>query len=102
MSEDALTRLIRSMPKPKADAFHIHSEQEREALRMDFYSQAVDYFCGGLSYGVPLHITDDTPPGVLRAMLRGEVVEDVPIRCRVGLECRRCWTLLDHHCQETT
>lgn len=74
-------QVLRALPEPTVDAFYVHSEQEFTALRehVDFYQATVNHF-GVPTFGIPLYVHESTPPGVLRATLRGEVVEDVPIR----------------------
>lgn len=81
ISPEDFRRLAEEIPKPTIDSFHVHSRQEVAALREHFDTRkAPGHLFPSAPMSLPVHVVDDTPPGVLRAMLDGEVVDDCPVR----------------------
>ena len=84
MTPDEFKRLAASIPKPTADAIHVHSRQETEALR-EFVDRRRPEdvpvcFQGANTFGIPIYIDGGTPPGVIRIMLDGDIVSEHRIR----------------------
>jgi hypothetical protein len=84
MTPGEFQRVAASIPKPTVDALHVHSRQEVEALR-EFVDRAdkddlPPFLRWHDALGIPVYVIDDTPPGVIRAMLNGELVSEHNIR----------------------
>lgn len=72
---------VKDIPPSAVDSYRVHSRSEIQALYEFAERGERDPLRNpGAVFGIPIYIISDTPPGVLRSMLKGEVVADVPIR----------------------